>query len=458
MLRSVHMLTHGRICTRYSRILSLHPRNFLAPCLLRFVHFLLLPRPACMPLPDVILFSSNGLRSQHIVERIACSSAGTVHVVAGGEFVSGAELLSLNVGLVICDSFHSGREVSLFRQLCEQGEGFSTLENSDLEASAAWGVGRFVSLGRKHCCGRYRGLPSQMQITAAVMRATLQQRCMRDPSKSPPRARQPTRVPGNEWQPLHVGKALETRQIEPFYQPKLCLITQRILGVEVLARWRHPEQGVLPPSSFLPAIGQLDLHRPLFECLLEQALKVHRRVLRLGQALAFSYNIETSQLLEEGFASRLLVQLKAAGIAPGLITLEITEKGAMAFDMAVIENITLIVQGGIHLSLDDFGSGFSSIERLAQIPFTQIKLDADFIACALDIRHSRIIKCVCALAKSLGMEVVAEGVETEKQRQHLKELGVDAAQGYLFHKPMDGLSLVSILSDASAGFSRLVHG
>ncbi|EIK59217.1 cyclic diguanylate phosphodiesterase (EAL) domain protein [Pseudomonas lactis] len=372
--------------------------------------------------------------------------------------MSSAKLLSLNVGLVICDSFDSGREISLFRQLCEHGERFSTLECDDLEARAAWGVRRFVSLGRKHCCGRYSGLPSLTQIAAAIDKSRLLQRCVRDRSSSPEQSRQPALLRDNEWQPLHVGKVFKIRHIEPFFQPKLCLMTQRILGVEVLARWRHPELGVLPPSRFLPAIDQLNLHRPLFEALLEQGLNVHRKVLHLGQTLDFSYNIETRQLLEEGFASRLLAQIKEAGIAPGLITLEITEKGALAFDMAVIENITLLVQRGIQLSLDDFGCGFSSLERLAQFPFTQIKLDASFIAGALDFRQSQIIKCVCALATSLGLEVVAEGVETESQRLHLKKLGVDAAQGYLFHKPMDGPSLISMLSDASARSSRRVRG
>ena len=184
---------------------------------------------------------------------------------------------------------------------------------------------------------------------------------------------------------------------------------------------------------------------------MEQGLKLHKYLYSIGESLVFSYNIEASQLLIEGFAQHLIKKVRKAGLPVRFITLEITEKQTLPLDMASIENITTLIRSGVSLSLDDFGSGFSSITRLAQLPFHQIKLDAGFVARSSGFKESRIIESIVSLASSLNLEIVAEGVETDKQRKHLTQLGIDSAQGYLFHKPMDGAALVKVLvADSTA--------
>ena len=159
----------------------------------------------------------------------------------------------------------------------------------------------------------------------------------------------------------------------------------------------------------------------------------------------FRAHLDGVLLRVEDFAEQLIEQVRKIGLPLRFITLEITEKHTLSLDMTVIENITTLVRRGVNLSLDDFGTGFSSIARLAQLPFNQIKLDAGFVAQSLGFKESRIIESIVALSGALNLEVVAEGVETEKQRKHLELLGVDAAQGYLFYKALDGAALVSAL-------------
>ena len=244
---------------------------------------------------------------------------------------------------------------------------------------------------------------------------------------------------------LEVLRALDEKAIIPYFQPKVCLTTQKILGMEVLARWIHPKRGLLSPLFFLHVISDKGLHQQLFSCLLAQGLKLHKYLHSIGESLVFSYNIEVSQLADIGFAEALVRQIKKAGVPLSQITLEVTEKEGLALDMECVENITILTKNGLNLSLDDFGRGYSSMMRLADIPFNQIKLDADFVARSQGLKETRIIECVSALANALNLELVAEGVETEAQRAHLQRLGVCSAQGYLFHKPLDGAALLKVI-------------
>jgi len=390
---------------------------------------------------DVVVFCSSAIRIKHFVKSLEFAEVGRVEVISGRARGELSNALALDIGLVICDSFFSSTEISLFRRLCEQAEHFETYENDELEAHTAWGIKRLTARGKKACVGRYAGLPSAIQVARAVAMAMLRKR--RRPEEG--------RVPASPVSPLsmlsraQVLSILEQRQIVPYYQPKLCLKTERILGVEILARWQHPDKGLLAPSIFLPMVDEFHLQGALFECMLEQAMQVHKTLLLMGETLIFSYNIEATQLQEEGFASTVIERIQQAGISPNLVTLEVTENQALDMQMAAIENITLLTQGGISLSLDDFGTGFSSLERLTQLPFSQIKLDSNFIAGALDEKQTRIIGFLSELSYCLGMELVAEGVESEQQFLHLKKLGVDSAQGYFFHPPMSAASLTKVL-------------
>lgn len=395
---------------------------------------------------DVIVFCSIAARVKHIHHRLRVAGLNNVKVISGAGEQYAMDLSTLTVDLVICDSFGSHDEIYFFRILCEICNFFSILKSDELEPCIRWGISSFLAKARKYNAGDFSTGLGQAAFNSLLLKVETAKMCVNDHSRSSPV--QQMHVSHDNTENLcgkTVIQALEAQYILPYYQPKICLKTHRILGVEVLARWQHSEQGLLLPALFLEVIEQDKLHTQLFECLLEQGLKLHKYLYSIGESLIFAYNIEASQLKVEGFASNLIKQVRKVGLPARFITLEITEKQPLTLDMASIDNITTLVRSGVGLSLDDFGSGFSSIARLAQLPFNQIKLDAGFVAQSLGFKESRIIESIVSLASSLNLEVVAEGVETDKQRKHLIEMGIDAAQGYLFHKPMDGAALVKVL-------------
>ncbi|MCF6762484.1 EAL domain-containing protein [Pseudomonas fragi] len=395
---------------------------------------------------DVILFCSIGERARHILQRLKMAGVNQTHVISGAGEQHSLDLSTLTVDLVICDSFGSTSEISFFRMLCETSGFFSILKNDDLDENVRWGISSFRTMARKYNAGGYSDLLGQEAFSSLVLKVATVKRCVNDHYRSS--IAQPASAVDESLQVLverEVVQAIEAQQMVPHYQPKVCLKTSQILGVEVLARWQHPHKGLLYPAQFLQAVDKTDSHGPLFFSLFGQGLKLHKYLYSIGDSLVFSYNIEACQLRVEDFAEQLIEQVRKIGLPLRFITLEITEKHTLSLDMTVIENITTLVRRGVNLSLDDFGTGFSSIARLAQLPFNQIKLDAGFVAQSLGFKESRIIESIVALSGALNLEVVAEGVETEKQRKHLELLGVDAAQGYLFYKALDGAALVSAL-------------
>lgn len=239
--------------------------------------------------------------------------------------------------------------------------------------------------------------------------------------------------------------ALDSMKIIPFFQPSICIKTHNILGFEVLARWLHPIHGMVSPLLFLDRISKLGLNSKLLTCVLKQGLECHKQMHDGGKFFVFSYNVEASQLAENGFAARLIRQVETAGVPLNQIILELTEKETLDIGVNVLENVRLLKKRGIRLSLDDFGTGYSSLTRLAEISFSQIKLDAGFIARINEEKYNKIIKCVVSLSQALSLELVAEGVETEEQYAHVYRLGVDSAQGYLFYKPMNRAAVLKLI-------------
>lgn len=394
----------------------------------------------------VVLFCSHLLNIAKITELLNACGVVNLHVVSGDNQSALLPPPMSHVDLVICDSFRSLREVHYFRVVCEHFKFFSVIKSEELDASFTWGISNFRLKTKKYYAGRYKSVLDGAQIRALVDRSLVVKKTVNNYIQSNNASTASSTVLHAELLcELEVLRALDEKEIIPYFQPKICLATQKILGAEVLARWKHPQRGLLSPLFFLQVISNKDLHQQLFSSLLAQGLTLHKYLYSIGESLMFSYNIEASQLAEIGFAAGLVWQIKKAGVPLNQITLEITEKEGLALDMECVENITVLIKNGLNLSLDDFGTGYSSMMRLADMPFSQIKLDADFVARSLGQKETRIIECVAALANSLDLELVAEGVETEAQRAHLQRLGVDSAQGYLFHKPMEGAALLKVI-------------
>ena len=246
-------------------------------------------------------------------------------------------------------------------------------------------------------------------------------------------------------------QALAEQQIQAFYQPKFNLQTGQVLGVEVLARWLHPTEGLLSPAAFLPDLEREGLLDELLQVLMSQALALQGQAHRQGTALNLAFNLQAVQVANAGLVAQIRRALVEHRVLGASLTFELTESGQLEVPSVALENLRYLRLMGCHVSLDDFGAGFSSLQRLCQLPFTEIKLDAEFVRGLLhEPRCRAVIGSTLALGQTLGMSVVIEGIETTEQHQALLALGCTQGQGYWHARPMNGVDLLRWLQ-RSAG-------
>lgn len=232
-------------------------------------------------------------------------------------------------------------------------------------------------------------------------------------------------------------RALLADEITIAFQPKIDCATLRVIGAEVLARWDHPERGLLAPGCFIDVAEESDLITRLGDRVLELACRQGRVWLDHGQRLPLAVNVSIRQLEKPGFTARVLDILEITGFPAELLQLEVTETVAMGDPERISEAAKPLLEAGITFAIDDFGTGYSSLAHLQRLPFNTFKIDRSFISGLADDHHSRsIVQTILAMAKSLNYEVVAEGVETEEQHVFLAENGCTTAQGFLFARPM----------------------
>ena len=230
-------------------------------------------------------------------------------------------------------------------------------------------------------------------------------------------------------------------QFEAFFQPKIALADGRVIGAEALARWRHPRDGVLAPGAFLPQIENGDLIEPLTWLMLRKSARACRNWQTAGHALTVAVNLSQTMLSDKALADKITTVVREEGLDPRYVVLEITESAAMSDLGLGLENLTRLRMKGFGLSIDDYGTGFSSMQQLSRIPFTELKIDRSFVSGADRQEKLRVmIETSLVLAAKLGMKFVAEGVETRVEWDTLKALGCYAAQGYFMARPMDAVA------------------
>ena len=237
-------------------------------------------------------------------------------------------------------------------------------------------------------------------------------------------------------------KAVPVEQWVAHFQPKVSLAGD-LLGVEALVRWQHPQHGLLSPGSFMPAVTRAGLLAPLTWRMLELALQLSARVRdEDGQALPVWVNVAPCVLEQAGFARHVLQRLAHHGLAPGVLTLEVLEQPAgQAGDWPLHELLRLRMKG-CRLSIDDFGTGASNIQRLLQLPFCELKIAAEFVrGMGDDPRQSAVVAGALFMARRLSMAVVVEGVETVDDFHSLLAMGSLAVQGYFIARPMSAPDL-----------------
>jgi diguanylate cyclase (GGDEF)-like protein len=235
-----------------------------------------------------------------------------------------------------------------------------------------------------------------------------------------------------------VRQGLHAGEMRLYYQPKVWLATGRVAGFEALIRWQHPQRGLVPPGQFIPLLEQHPLAVTLGDWVIETALAQLAAWNAQGLCTCVGVNVDALQLADPEFVPRLVRQLAAQpGVAPGQLDLEILETSALADMAAEAALIARVQRMGVTCSLDDFGTGFSSLTFLKQLAAQTIKIDQSFVLGMLDdSEHASIVNSVLGLARSFDRLILAEGVETEHHGRMLLELGCDLAQGYAIARPM----------------------
>jgi EAL domain-containing protein (putative c-di-GMP-specific phosphodiesterase class I) len=242
-------------------------------------------------------------------------------------------------------------------------------------------------------------------------------------------------------------QALERDQLSIAYQPICNLADGSMAGAEALMRWHHPERGQIGPSIFIPPSERDGSIVAPGAWIVRQALKALAgwRSKGTAEGMFISVNLSPAQLSTGDFAADCETMLRKSGLDRSDLHLEITEGSPLTLDAAV-DQIEALHRAGFKLSIDDFGTGFSSLAYVHRLPFRTLKIDRSFVFDLPEVREARaIVTAVVNLAHELGMDVIAEGVETESQRDFLAELGCDMAQGYLFGRPMTALEIEAVI-------------
>jgi diguanylate cyclase (GGDEF)-like protein len=232
------------------------------------------------------------------------------------------------------------------------------------------------------------------------------------------------------------------------YQPKIALPGRSPAGAEVLVRWEHPRHGLLGPDRFVPLAEREGMMRELTLVVLDQALAQQAEWRRRGVAVPLAVNLSPSNLIDARLPADIGALMRRHGTPPGAFELEITEETVMRDPGAALDMIARIGELGVEFSLDDFGTGYSSLEQLRRLPVRTLKIDRSFVMEMTECREDeRIVRSVVALAHSLDLLVVAEGVETAAHLETLAALGCDLAQGYHVGRPLSADSLERWLSE-----------
>ena len=249
--------------------------------------------------------------------------------------------------------------------------------------------------------------------------------------------------------------ALAKKQFELFLQPQVDR-TGQVIGAEALLRWRHPRLGYIPPDEFIPVAERARLMPDIGGWVLDTSIETLRqwRAEPETRDLVLSVNVSPDQLFQDNFVPRVIAALSAASVEPHLLKLELTETMFVSEVDELISKIRTLKQHGINIALDDFGTGYSSLSYLQELPLQQLKIDRSFVWAVSTERGARLARNICKMGHDLGLQILAEGIETEEQYRFMLDCGCSAFQGYYFDRPMASDALTRQVM-SPAGRSKL---
>jgi diguanylate cyclase (GGDEF)-like protein len=243
-------------------------------------------------------------------------------------------------------------------------------------------------------------------------------------------------------------RALERDEFQLVYQPKFELRSDRLSGAEALLRWRHPQRGMVSPAEFIPVLEESGLIVQVGEWVLRRACRDVKAWCEAGlPVLPVAVNLSARQFRQQDLSARIRALVRASAVDPALIELEITESHLMQDPDHAIRSMQALTDAGIRIAIDDFGTGYSSLAYLTRFPLSALKIDRSFVAGVLHkAGDATIVRTIVEMAHTLGFSVIAEGVENEGQKEFLRSLGCEQAQGFLLARPMPGEDVVRLLA------------
>jgi diguanylate cyclase (GGDEF)-like protein len=247
-------------------------------------------------------------------------------------------------------------------------------------------------------------------------------------------------------------QAIEQKEFCVYYQPIISLQTGRLAGFEALVRWNHPRRGLVAPADFIPVAEETGLIVPIGQWVLNEACAQVRQWQidsPSHRSLSLSVNLSARQVAQPDLLQRIKDALETSKLNPHCLKLEITESVVMENAEAAAQMFKQLRSLGVQLSIDDFGTGYSSLSYLHRFPLNYLKIDRSFVMRLTTDNDNAIVRTISTLARNLGMEVIAEGIETEEQFQQLKMLGCEYGQGYLFSRPVSNDGVEHLLAQDS---------
>lgn len=243
-------------------------------------------------------------------------------------------------------------------------------------------------------------------------------------------------------------RAIELDELQLFYQPKITLDDSSSLSVETLLRWQHPNRGLVPPAEFIPFAEQTGAIRLITRWVIANAMTQARKWSDQGLSVKMSVNISARDLLDSDFSSYVGNRLNEAGVDPSMICMEITESALMEDPIKARRTVESLHKLGLSISIDDYGTGYSSLAYVKNLPVNELKIDREFIKNMINNEEDvAIVRSTIELGHNLGLKVVAEGIEHEEEIQMLREFGCDQAQGFLISKALTATDMEAWISE-----------
>ena len=245
-----------------------------------------------------------------------------------------------------------------------------------------------------------------------------------------------------------IKRAIEFDELQLFFQPKITLGDSSVLSVETLLRWQHPKRGLIPPDDFIPFAERTGAIRLITRWLIAKAMIQARNWAEQGLSIKMSVNISARDLLDSDFSNYVSKRLEENKVKPEMMCMEITESALMEDPIKAKRTVEELHSLGVSISIDDYGTGYSSLAYVKNLPVNELKIDREFIKNMINNKQDiAIVRSTIELGHNLGLKVVAEGIEREEEMQMLKEFGCDQAQGYLISKALTAADMQKWISD-----------